>query len=858
MTHLTLPFFIALAAAFVAALLLSAVPASTEAVHSQAAPSPTPGVGGSVSLNGTTAYGEAPHSTELSTTGSWTVELWFKDENGGFSHPRQRLLTKGDVLAGDVPYWLSIGDGAVQAGVKAGGVIRSTSASLVAKDPAAWHHLAVTLDASSRQLTVYLDGTLAAQTTLATISSGGNSAVLSFGRTSAASGQYFRGNLDDVRVWNVQRTAAEIGANYQGALAAPRPGLVGNWRFDESAGTVAVDVAGATADNATLFGGAGWSLAVRNAPPTQAPSATATGTTSGPTASAVPSSPMPTLPARPEGLTTVQFTGPVSGKSVVFNIYLPTGYNASPQRYPVLYHLHGSGANSYASDNDLVINAITGSASAGVLPPMIIVFADNNFPTGNSSWGDSSDGTRPGETEVIHELIPYVDSNYRTVGARGGRVIQGMSMGGNGVVEYAYKFPELFCCAVGYASALLDSFAIVNNHHPGVFSDENYWQLYSPWASLLRNLDPIRANGIAVRLIIGGLDSDPDGFLLDKNRTMRDNLVAFAVPVEYAEVPGVDHVLDPLIRAEGSNSARFIGTHLTLPALSADPTATATGVPTVPSATASPSPTWTTTATAPVTPTASATGTVTPMRTATPTPTPTQPPTASGSAVGSLAFNGAAAYAEAPHATELNTGASWTVELWVKDENGTFNHGRQRLLTKGDPLVASDVPYWLSIMDGGVQVGVKTGGAVYSTSVSLGAAAPAAWHHLAASLDGSSRRLTVYVDGLQTGQATLPAAAAVAGNTAPLSFGRTSGTGAQYFRGKIDDVRLWNTARTAADVAAGYRAEVSCGTGALLGYWRFNEGAGVTGRDCAGNVLEDATLQGGASFSADVPFAGAR
>ena len=58
MTHLTLPFFVALAAAFVAALLLSAVPASTEALQSQAAPSPTPGVGGSLSLNGTTACGE--------------------------------------------------------------------------------------------------------------------------------------------------------------------------------------------------------------------------------------------------------------------------------------------------------------------------------------------------------------------------------------------------------------------------------------------------------------------------------------------------------------------------------------------------------------------------------------------------------------------------------------------------------------------------------------------------------------------------------------------------------------------------------------------------------------------------------
>lgn len=52
----------------------------------------------------------------------------------------------------------------------------------------------------------------------------------------------FNGLFDELRVWNVRRTDAEIAATYSKALAGSEPGLVGYYKFDEAPGsTTAAD-----------------------------------------------------------------------------------------------------------------------------------------------------------------------------------------------------------------------------------------------------------------------------------------------------------------------------------------------------------------------------------------------------------------------------------------------------------------------------------------------------------------------------------------------------------------------------------------------------------------------------------------
>src|SRR5262249_2397992 len=118
----------------------------------------------------------------------------------------------------------------------------------------AWHHAAATFVATSRVATIYLDGNQVAQGALGARTTIGNSLPLSIGRNGSAAGNWV-GKLDDVRVWNVARTAAQIAAGLSAQMIGAPAGLVSNWYFDDGSGTTAVDNVGTS--NATLGGSAG-------------------------------------------------------------------------------------------------------------------------------------------------------------------------------------------------------------------------------------------------------------------------------------------------------------------------------------------------------------------------------------------------------------------------------------------------------------------------------------------------------------------------------------------------------------------------------------------------------------------------
>ncbi|MEQ1852782.1 MAG: Calx-beta domain-containing protein, partial [Chthoniobacteraceae bacterium] len=73
------------------------------------------------------------------------------------------------------------------------------------------------------------------------------------GRQNAAT-QRFQGLIDEVRVWNTARSAAEISTNYDQTLTGVEAGLAGYWRFSEASGTTAFDLT-ANANHGTLGGG---------------------------------------------------------------------------------------------------------------------------------------------------------------------------------------------------------------------------------------------------------------------------------------------------------------------------------------------------------------------------------------------------------------------------------------------------------------------------------------------------------------------------------------------------------------------------------------------------------------------------
>lgn len=137
--------------------------------------------------------------------------------------------------------------------------------------------------------------------------------------------------------------------------------------------------------------------------------------------------------------------------TVMYAIYLPTGYETNERSYPTFYLLHGLSDDyrSWSQQGD--IQRITDQAvEEGKACDMIIV-----MPDGKDHWYvNSFDGKVRYEDMFFQELIPHIDSTYRTRREREFRAIAGLSMGGQGALLYSIKHPDIFATCGAMSSAV--------------------------------------------------------------------------------------------------------------------------------------------------------------------------------------------------------------------------------------------------------------------------------------------------------------------------------------------------------------------------------------------------------------------
>jgi S-formylglutathione hydrolase FrmB len=178
-------------------------------------------------------------------------------------------------------------------------------------------------------------------------------------------------------------------------------------------------------------------------------------------------------------------------------ILLPAGYDpAGERRYPVLYLLNGS-LDDYRSWTD---KGTAEQITQGL--PLIVVMPDGGQGGFYSDWYNGGRGGPPAwETYHMAELLPWVDAHYRTLGARAGRAIAGLSMGGFGAMTYAARHPDLFAAAASFSGAVdtnyptpsgepdestFDGGAPFSTWGPRQ-SQEVRWRAHNPW-DLAENL----------------------------------------------------------------------------------------------------------------------------------------------------------------------------------------------------------------------------------------------------------------------------------------------------------------------------------------------------------------------------------
>jgi hypothetical protein len=120
----------------------------------------------------------------------------------------------------------------------------------------AWVHVAATRTRNVGRISVVVNGVQ--ETVLGSIGTNSLTAPLSMTLGgSPITGLYFTGVMDEVRIWNVARSAAEIFATMHTRLTGTEPGLVGYWRFDENGGQTAAD-ASSSHNDATFTGTPAW------------------------------------------------------------------------------------------------------------------------------------------------------------------------------------------------------------------------------------------------------------------------------------------------------------------------------------------------------------------------------------------------------------------------------------------------------------------------------------------------------------------------------------------------------------------------------------------------------------------------
>jgi hypothetical protein len=182
-------------------------------------------------FNGNSSKIEVANNTALQFTNTFTLEAWMYPRkltaSAGIISKRHTFNTSG--------YFLALRTTSPNSGINANGV--ETPAGKIEENK--WHHVAVTT--SGKNVNIYINGSLAKSGMMSDpISS--TIDPLYFGVNFA--NKYFDGFIDEVRLWNVVRTQAQIQSSMNVALKGNESGLVAYYRLDEVDGGIVANVTG--------------------------------------------------------------------------------------------------------------------------------------------------------------------------------------------------------------------------------------------------------------------------------------------------------------------------------------------------------------------------------------------------------------------------------------------------------------------------------------------------------------------------------------------------------------------------------------------------------------------------------------
>ncbi len=187
-------------------------------------------VGGGLFFNGLDNYVDYGNDASLNITDALTIEAWVNIDTSA-SLPGY-IISKNNNSAGDRQYAIYV-DTNMKLVLVLNGAIRASSADSIL--PGIWNHIVVTWDKISAKW--YINGELSGTPGLYSTSLTPTDYTVNLGRRKPDN-CYFKGIIDDVRVYNVALNSDSIKEHYLGGET------MGKWKFDGEAGATAADSSG--------------------------------------------------------------------------------------------------------------------------------------------------------------------------------------------------------------------------------------------------------------------------------------------------------------------------------------------------------------------------------------------------------------------------------------------------------------------------------------------------------------------------------------------------------------------------------------------------------------------------------------
>ncbi|UTA68640.1 esterase family protein [Emticicia sp. 21SJ11W-3] len=202
----------------------------------------------------------------------------------------------------------------------------------------------------------------------------------------------------------------------------------------------------------------------------------------------------------PHGTISYEYYPSVEGSTGTLVVYTPPGYTKDKaKKYPVFYLISGTTDTEETFFKVGKTNLILDNLIAdGKAKPMLVV-----MPYGNPAAriAEQKSQAKPAdimnrdsevaikrakffETDLITNIIPYIEKNYRTLNNRENRAIAGFSRGGGQTLRAAFNNMDKFAWVCSYASYISPAEMDKGFSHIGGNADRTNQQLKLLWSGI--------------------------------------------------------------------------------------------------------------------------------------------------------------------------------------------------------------------------------------------------------------------------------------------------------------------------------------------------------------------------------------